>query len=109
MSGVASQCWSVKGWLDERWNRVLCEQRDGSDRRLVRKRLGKRSARRRKRVRVEARGWIEVGAVVSCSILAWKRRSAELDLGSRKPLEHVHRSTANGADPESKSTDRAGS
>jgi hypothetical protein len=45
--------------------------------------------------------------VVSCSILAWKRRSAELDLGCRKPLDHVHRSTAPGAEPESKSANRA--
>src|SRR5271165_1544606 len=109
MSGVARQCWSVKGWLDERWNRVLCEQRDGSDRRRVRKRLGKRPARRKKRWRAVARGWIEVGAVVSCSMLAGKRRSAELDLGCRKPLDHVHRSTAQGADPESKCANRAGS
>src|ERR1017187_3867315 len=57
---------------------------DGNDTRRARKQLGKRSMRRRSRVRVEARGWIEVGAVVSCSILAWKRRSAELDLDCSK-------------------------
>ena len=64
-------------------------------------------AGRRSRLRVEARRWIEVGAVVSCSILAEKRRSAELDLGCRKPLDHLHVSTAKGADPESKSANRA--
>ena len=45
-------------------------------------------------MRVEVRGWIVVGAVVSCSPLARKRRSAELNLGCTKPLDHVHRSTA---------------
>ena len=58
------------------------------------KRLETMPARQRSRLRVEARRWIEVGAVVSYCMLAEKGRSAESDLGWGKPLDHLHRSTA---------------
>ena len=71
------------------------------------KRLAKMLARRRSRVRVDARGRIEVCAVVSCRILVRKRGSSELDLGGSKPPDHKHLSTAPGTDPESRSANRA--
>src|ERR1035441_3468777 len=70
-------------------------------------RLAKMLAGRRSRVRVEARGRIEVGALVSYRMLVRKRGSSELDLGGSKPLDHKHGSTAPGAGPESRSANRA--
>src|ERR1019366_2681247 len=90
MSGVASQCWSVKGWLDERWNRVLCEQRDGSDRRRVRKRLGKRPCEAQKAVACRStrmdRGW-------GCGFMQHARGEAA-ERGAGSGLQKASRSHA---------------
>ena len=94
---------SVKQRFDGRWDRVLCGERAENGSRGECKELAKRPTRRRSQARVEARGGVEVGAVLSCGILARKGWRAELDLGRSKPLDDAHRSAADGADVESKS------
>ena len=107
MRRVASRGCSAKEWLDQRRHAVLVGGAVWERLSQREKRRGKMPARRKKRWRVETRGWIAVGAVVSCSMLPWKRRSAELDLGCRKPVDHLHRATAKRAYPESKSANKS--
>ncbi len=52
-------------------------------------------------VRVETRGWGELGVVVSCGTCVRKGRRTELDLGGGEPLDHSHGSTAERTRPES--------
>ena len=73
-------------------------------RRRLLKELKERSypaGRRRNADRAEARQEFELERVISCCSLEHRRRT-ELDFGSRKPLDDLHRTTTLGTAPKSR-------
>ena len=94
------------GWIRDGVG-LLCEERQGNGSRGERKDL-RRGWRDAEVACVSKHGdGSRLGLWFHAAYSRERRRSAELDLGSRKPLDHMHRSTAHGTDPGSESAHRA--